>query len=33
MTSDFLNQNTGFIGAFQNQTTRGNPDVKAHSVQ
>src|SRR5437588_206514 len=33
MTSDFLNQNTGFIGAFQNQTTRGNPDVKAHSAQ
>jgi hypothetical protein len=33
MTSDFLNQNAGFIGAFQNQTTRGNPDVKAHSVQ
>ena len=32
MTSDFLNQNSGFIGAFENQTSRGNPDVDAHSM-
>ncbi|HET9408088.1 MAG TPA: sialidase family protein [Candidatus Sulfotelmatobacter sp.] len=33
LTSDFLNQNSGFIGAFQNQGARGNPDVVAHSMQ
>ena len=31
MTSDFTNANSGFIGAFENQTNRGNPDVDAHS--
>lgn len=33
MTSDFMNSHSGFIGAFQNQTNRGNPDVDAHSLQ
>src|SRR5216684_1160639 len=32
MTSDFLNQNSGFIGAFQSQGNRGNPDVDAHPM-
>jgi hypothetical protein len=32
MTSDFTNVNSGFIGAFENQTTRGNPDAVAHSM-
>jgi hypothetical protein len=32
MTSDFLNQNSGFIGAFQSQGLRGNPDVDAHPM-
>jgi hypothetical protein len=32
MTSDFLNTNSGFIGAFENQTNRGNPDAAAHSM-
>ena len=32
MTSDFLNQNSGFIGSFQSMGTRGNPDVVAHSM-
>jgi hypothetical protein len=32
MTSDFLNTNSGFIGAFENQTNRGNPDAVAHSM-
>jgi len=32
MTSDFLNQNSGFIGAFESQGTRGNPDVDAHAM-
>jgi hypothetical protein len=31
LTTDFLNQNSGFVGAFQNQTNRGNPDAVAHS--
>jgi len=31
MTSDFLNTNSGFIGSFENQTNRGNPDIDAHS--
>jgi len=33
MTSDFMNSYSGFIGAFENQTNRGNPDVDAHSMQ
>lgn len=33
LTSDFLNQNSGFVGAFQNQTTRGNPDAVAHQMK
>ena len=33
MTSDFLNQNSGFIGAFESQeAARGNPDVDAHPM-
>jgi hypothetical protein len=32
LTSDFLNSKSGFIGAFENQTTRGNPDAVAHSM-
>lgn len=32
LTSDFLNQNSGFIGAFENQTNRGNPDAAAFSM-
>ncbi len=31
-TSDFLNLHSGFIGSFQNQTNRGNPDVYAHPL-
>jgi hypothetical protein len=33
LTSDFLNTNPGFIGAFESQGTRGNPDAMAHSLQ
>jgi hypothetical protein len=33
LTSDFLNYNSGFVGAFQNQMNRGNPDVDAHSMK
>lgn len=33
LTSDFLNLEPGFIGAFQSQTMRGNPDVVAHRVE
>lgn len=33
MTSDFTNSYSGFVGAFENQTNRGNPDVDAHSMQ
>ncbi len=33
LTSDFLNTNSGFIGSFQNQTDRGNPDAVAHSMK
>lgn len=33
MTSDFMNAHSGFVGAFQNQTNRGNPDVDAHPMQ
>ncbi len=32
LTSDFLNSNSGFIGSFQNQTNRGNPDAVAHPM-
>jgi hypothetical protein len=33
LSSDFLNLNAGFVGAFENQTYRGNPDVDAHSFK
>jgi hypothetical protein len=33
LTSDFLNTTSGFIGAFETQTTRGNPDAVAHSMK
>jgi hypothetical protein len=33
LTSDFTRANTGFIGAFQVQGNRGNPDVQAVSFQ
>ena len=33
LTSDFLNLNAGFIGAFENQTNRGNPDAVVHSMK
>jgi len=33
LTSDFLNSHSGFIGAFENQTFRGNPDVDAYSFK
>jgi hypothetical protein len=32
MTSDFLNQNSGFIGAFESMGARGNPDAVVHSM-
>jgi hypothetical protein len=32
LSSDFLNSNSGFIGAFENQTARGNPDAVAHPM-
>jgi len=33
MTSDFLNGNSGFIGAFQSQEgIRGNPDAVAYKL-
>lgn len=32
LTSDFLNSKSGFIGAFQSQTARGNPDAVAHPM-
>jgi hypothetical protein len=32
LTSDFTNANSGFVGAFQNQTNRGNPDVYVHPM-
>jgi hypothetical protein len=32
LTSDFLNSTSGFIGAFQTQTSRGNPDAVVHSM-
>jgi hypothetical protein len=33
LTSDFLNSSPGFIGAFESQGTRGNPDAVAHSIK
>ncbi len=33
LSSDFLNTNPGFIGAFESQGTRGNPDAVVHSLQ
>jgi len=33
LTSDFLNTNPGFIGAFESQGIRGNPDAVVHSLQ
>jgi hypothetical protein len=33
VTSDFLNTVSGFVGAFQSQGVRGNPDAFAHSMQ
>ncbi len=32
LTSDFTNANSGFVGAFENQTKRGNPDVFVHPM-
>jgi hypothetical protein len=32
LSSDFMNSAAGFIGAFENQTSRGNPDVDAHPM-
>jgi len=32
LTSDFTNANSGFVGAFENQTNRGNPDVFVHKM-
>jgi hypothetical protein len=32
LTSDFTNSNSGFVGAFENQTNRGNPDVFVHKM-
>jgi len=32
MTSDFLNTVPGFIGSFETQTSRGNPDAVAHTM-
>jgi len=33
LTSDFLNTTSGFIGAFESQTSRGNPDAVAYSMK
>ena len=33
MTSDFMNWDSGFIGGFEAQTSRGNPDVLAYPVK
>lgn len=33
MTSDFLNVDAGFIGAFQSQGVRGNPDAVAYPMK
>ena len=32
VTGDFMNTYSGFIGGFENQTNRGNPDVDAHPM-
>jgi len=32
LNSDFTNANSGFIGAFQNQTNRGNPDAVVYAL-
>jgi hypothetical protein len=32
VTGDFMNTYSGFIGGFENQTNRGNPDVDAHPI-
>jgi hypothetical protein len=32
LSSDFLNSASGFIGGFETQTTRGNPDAVAHPM-
>ena len=32
LTSDFLNSHSGFIGAFESQQARGNPDAVVHSM-
>jgi hypothetical protein len=32
LTSDFMNHHSGFIGAFESQTTRGNSDAVTHSM-
>lgn len=32
LTSDFTNANSGFVGAFESQTNRGNPDVYVHPM-
>jgi hypothetical protein len=32
LTSDFLNAHSGFIGAFESQQARGNPDAVVHSM-
>jgi hypothetical protein len=32
LSSDFLNLSSGFVGAFQTLTDRGDPDVVAHSM-
>ncbi len=33
LSSDFLNTTSGFVGAFETQTTRGNPDAVVHSMK
>ncbi len=33
LTSDFLNSTSGFVGGFENQGTRGNPDAAAYSLK
>ena len=32
VTGDFMNTYSGFIGGFENQTNRGNPDVDAYPI-
>jgi hypothetical protein len=32
LTTDFTDANSGFVGAFQTQTNRGNPDVLVHPM-